>query len=35
MPLPNREFNMLYCRDCWKPMADHLIAQGYELVVTD
>lgn len=36
MPLPDRpNFNMLYCRECWKPMRDHLMSQGFEFVVSD
>src|SRR5690606_9109036 len=35
MPLPDRQFTLLYCLDCWKWMADHLISQGYTVDVTE
>jgi hypothetical protein len=33
IPLPDRPFTFLYCLDCWKWMADHLISQGYTVEV--
>jgi hypothetical protein len=35
MPLPDRQFTLLYCLDCWEWMADHLIGQGYTVDVTE